>query len=287
MKRNAIAIASFVLGACLVYWVFVPDDPDDASRAGVDRAQVYAAAQVRIERLRKRSDGLVDWAAVKTQFEITLPVIREIDQADPRLHYEYDLAQALRQCAAGDRPDVNQQTLAKGLQHVTVLAIRRELATMAGAGGSERQAAALRAAAFFEGIRPTFTRRDGDFFEGASTLTAAADGALRQLAAAGKTGGDVVGPGRRLEDAICRTYALSVLYEIITIGKLRRTDLTACDVKRAEALVFYRIISDRVKKRDPNADRAIRTILAARYDQMDAIDLETALTRGLPKVPLR
>jgi len=287
VKRTAIAVVSFLMGASLIYWVFAIDDPNDGSRAGVDRAQAYAAAQIQIERLRKPADGPVDWAAVAKQFEITLPVIREIDEANAHLHYEYDLAQALKQCAAGDRPDVNQQTLAKGLQHVTVLAIRRELATVARTTGPDRQAAAMRAAAFFEGIRPTFTRRDGDFFDGASTLTGAADGALRQLAAAGRDQGDVVGPGRRLEDAICRTYALSVLYEIIAIEKLRRIDRTACDVKRAEALVFYRIISDRVKKRDATADRTIRTMLAAGYDKMDAITLETALTRGLPKIPLR
>jgi len=288
VKRTVIAIVSFLVGCSLIYWAFAPDDWSYASQAGVARAKAHAAAQLQIERLRKPSDGPVDWPAVAAQFEITLPLVREIDKAHPRLHYEHDIARALEKCTVGSRPDVNEQTLAKGLQHVTVLAIRGELETIARATGPDRHAAAIRITALFEGIRPTFTRRDSDFFPAAPALTPAADDALKQLAAAAASEQhDVVGPGRRLEDALCRTYALSVLYEIVAIEKLRSADRPACDVKRAEALIFYRIIADRVKKRDPNADQAIGVILTADYDKMDAFALENALTRGLPKVPLR
>jgi len=286
MRKAVLTVASVILGAGLVYWLYDPGpDQPDPRQAGLDRARAYAEAQVQIERVRKRRDAPVDWAAVREQLGITLAVVREIDEA-ANLDYAKGLVAALDKCAAGQSPGANQQLIAKGLQHVTVLAIRRELALLAQAEGPHREAAAQRVAAFFEGIRPTFVRRDKDFFPGRGVLTPEADAALRDLAAAARRKGQTVGAGRQLEDLICRTYALSVLYEVQQIARLRHSDRAACAVKRVEGQVFYRIIRDRIARRDPRADETIRTTLEADYDTMDPAALEAALRRGLGPVPL-
>jgi len=270
------------LGAGLVFWAY---GPDEADVPGLARARAYAAAQVQIERLRKVSEGPVDWDAVAQQFQITLPVVREIDRAH-ELSYATQIPVALGKCGEGSRPDVNQQVLAKGLQHVTVLAIRRELGELAGAAGTNRRAAAARAVALFEGIRPTFTRRDKDFFPGVNALTAAADAGLKQIEAAARQDGDIVGAGRALEQAIARTYALSVLYEIRQIERLRDGDRAACDVKRAEAIIFYRVIYDRIKTRDAKtAGTLLSYLINTDFDTMEAGAVEAALRKGLGNIP--
>ena len=282
MKKTVIALAAIALGAGLVFWLY---GSEQADLPGVDLARAYAAAQVRIERLRKPAEGPVDWDAIAKQFEIALPIVRRIDQAHG-LNYARQIPAALGKCVTGNRPDVNQQVLAKGLQHVTVLAIRGELATLAGAAGLDRRAAAARAVALFEGIRPTFTRRDKDLFPGANTLTAAAEAGLKQIDAAGRND-DAVGAGRELERAIARTYALSVLYEVQEIERLRASDRAACDVKRAEAIIFYRIIYDRIKMRDETTAATLLTYLInTDFDKMEAGAVEAALRKGLGNIPL-
>ena len=288
MKKALIATASIALGAGVMYWIY---GPDSGSRSGdgqdeLSRVRAYAAAEVEIERLRKPPDGAVDWDAVRKQLAITLVVVREIDKAF-NLDYEKGLVEALDKCVAGDRSACNQQLIAKGLQHVTVLAIRRELAAMALAAGAHREAAAKRAVAFFEGIRPTLVRRDKDFFPGRGELVPAADAGLRQVMAASRLAGDTVAAGRQFEQAIFRTYALSVLYEVQEIQRLRHSYRRKCEVKRIEGQMFYRIIRPRIKQQDALADETIRTILSADYDNMDPGALESALRRGLGRIPLR
>ena len=287
MKKAVITVASIVIGAGLIYWLYGRGGgPVDTSPARLARSRAYADAQVQIERLRKGTDGSVGWPAVRKQLAIALDVVREIDKA-ANLDYAKGFVAALDKCAAGDRPDANQQLIAKGLQHVTVLAIRLELETMAQTSGAERQAAGQRVAALFEGIRPTFARRDKDFFPGRGALMPAADASLKQLMAAARYGGQTIGTGRELEDTICRTYALSVLYEIRQIENLRHSDRAKCAVKRIEAQVFYRIIRERIVKHDARADETILAILGTDYDTMDAGAMEDALKRGLGRMPLR
>ena len=153
---------------------------------------------------------------------------------------------------------------------------------------SIRRAASEDIAAYFEGIRPTFVRRDKDFFGGERTLEASADQALEHLnrAAEGRPG-EIFAARRELEDAIARTYALSVLYEVEEIERLRATDRAACDVKRKEAEIFYRIVRPRVRRRDPKADGTIVAMLTGSYDAMSAKAIEESLKKGLPEVPLR
>jgi len=274
--------AIVVVLACALSSGCQPSAPEGQSLAEV---KDYAAAEVQIERLRKQKDGPTDWAAIEQQLRITRPMVKAIDGA-LGLTYEEDIAAALRKCKSGERPKVHQQVLAKGLQHVTVAAIGRELDAMAKASGAERSAAAARISALFEGIRPTFVRRDSDYFSGEKALEPAADAALEQLKSAAESG-EIFGPRKSLEEAIARTYALCVLYEIEEIEKLREKDLAACDVKRMEAVIFYRIIEDRIRRFAPDADATISAILDAGYDKMDVPLLVANLRNGLPGIPLK
>jgi len=251
--------------------------------SGLAKVKAYSAAEVEIEHLRKQKAP--DWAAIAKAYEKANEVVKEIDRREGT-SYDAEIRQALKKCAAGERPRVHQQTVAKGLQHVTVLAIRRELRLMAGSEESSGLAAGV--AACFEGIRPTFSRRDRDYFGGKSTLEAAAEKALARLAKAEKPkGAELLAAQRELKDIIARTYALCVLYEVEQVAKLRDRDRDECDVKRAEAVIFYRIIASRVKDKNPKAHETISAMLAGSYEAMDPVVLDAQLKKGLPGLPLR
>ncbi len=250
-------------------------DPDGGGPFALKEAVSFAEAEVTVERLRKASDGPVDWDRVAREVAAAMPVVRRID-ASAGTGYAAEINAALEKCAAGTRPRVNQQVIAKGLQHVAVLAI----------GQCLDAGAATVAAAFFEGIRPTFARRDRDFFDARPTLEAEADAALEEIAAAAETG-DVVSARRRLDRAILRTYGLCVLYEIRQIEQLRDSDRPACAVKQKEAAVFYRIIAERVRRNAPGAHDRIRAMLDGDYGTMDADALVETLATGLGDIPLR
>lgn len=255
------------------------EEQPDSELASIE---TYAEAEVAIERMRKQEDP--DWDAISSQYEITSAIVKGVDS---RWATDYDeqIRQALNRCGAGQKVKVNQQILAKGLQHVTVLAITDELNRMAESGDVARETAPRHVAAYFEGIRPTFVRRDKDFFGGKKTLEAAADMAIRRLSEADSAG--LLAARRELDDVIVRTYALSVMYEIMEVEKLRDLDRDKCDVKRKEAEIFYRIIEARVKKRSPKAHEIISNMLAGNYDTMDATILDEHLRTGLGGLALR
>ena len=243
----------------------------------LDHIREMAAAQVSIERMRKQKAP--DWTKIKDKYEVLAPMVKQTD-AQKSLAYDREIRAAIKKCAAGEKTKVNMQTLAKGLQHVVVLNIRDELSLLGESDGAGKRIAAL-----FEGIRPTFTRRDKDFYKAEPTLEKAADRALGQI----KKGGDKVSltAPRELADIIDRTYGLCVLYEIIKVEKLRDTDTKSCEVKVKEADIFYRIIQDRIKKHDAKAHEVISGMLKAGYDRMDADLLETYLNQGLSGISLR
>jgi hypothetical protein len=205
--------------------------------------------------------------------------VRQTDAAQ-QLNYQDEIAAALVKCAAGQRVKVYQQVLAKGLQHIVVLNIHSELDQI-----GKRADAPQRIAAYFDGIRPTFTRRDKDYFKARPTLEAAADKAIGALLKAGQA--QALTARRELVDSIDRTYALSVLYEILAVEKLKDTDPAKCDVKVKEAEIFYRIIQPRIQKTHPQADATINRMLAGGFDQMNAALLEEKLNQGLTGITLR
>jgi hypothetical protein len=250
-------------------------DTDDETRTATLRAGQYAQSQVQIERLRKARDTPTDWKAISKELTKTMPIVREID-SHCGTSYEDEISNAMKKCSAGKKPKVNQQIVAKGLQHVTVLAIERELDA----------SRAETAAALFEGIRPTFTRRDRDFFKGTATLEKAADSAIAEIRSSAGTG-DILSARRRLDDVIGRTYALCVLYEIQEIERLRHSDLDSCEVKHMEAKIFYRIIAKRIERHSPESHEQITNMLQSDYSKMNAAILETSLVTGLGGVPLR
>ena len=245
----------------------------DSELAGIE---AYAKAEVTIERMRKQEEP--DWDAIKAQYEITSAIVKKYD-AKLGMQYDGQIRQALSKCAAGEKVKVNQQTLAKGLQHVTVLAIRDELDAM------DKSVSAKRIKAYFEGIRPSFVRRDKDFFGENKTLQTAADTALERLAKADSA--DYLTARREIEDVIARTYSLCVLFEIMEIEKYRDTDLAICEVKKTEAVVFYRIIEPRIKKRSPKIAEKISSMLNGNYATMDSAALEKNLKAGLVPISLR
>jgi hypothetical protein len=245
-----------------------------AATPALDEIKAFADAQITIERLRKQKT--VDWDAISAQFEICADLVRKAD-THFSLNYDTEIRAALVECKAGNKVRVNQQTLAKGLQHIAVLFIQKELYNPPSMEGS-----ADRIAAWFEGIRPTFTRRDKDFFQADPTLEAAAGKAIFELS----RGANIMAR-RNLDDVIHRTYALSVLYEIIKVEELRGSNRDACEVKVKEAEIFYRIIEARVKKNSAAAHGAITAMLAADYDAMSVAVLEKQLKTGLGRIPLR
>ncbi|MHC4645534.1 MAG: hypothetical protein ACYTBJ_08525 [Planctomycetota bacterium] len=255
------------------------EKPADSELAGI---KAYAEAQVTIERLRKQTDP--GWDAISSKYEITSKTVRQIDAAWGTV-YDKQIRAVLKKCAAGEKVKVNQQILAKGLQHVTVLVVTGELDRMAESTQAERKVAAEHIAAYFEGIRPTLTRRDTDFFGRKKTLETSADTALGHLSEAGSAG--LLAARREIEDVIARTYALSVLYEIMEIEKARDSDRDKCDVKRKEAEIFYRIIEPRVKRNNPKMHEIVSNTLAGSYDTMDAKAVEQYLITGLGLPALR
>ncbi len=236
-----------------------------------------AKAEVTIERLRKEKP--VNWDAVGAELDKTMPLLKAADAAAGTT-YEKEIPAALADCRAGKDAKVAQQVLAKGLQHAAVLYIQDNLGKL-----QNDSEAAAKTAACFEGIRPTLTRRDKDFFAPAKTLEEAADRALAALKDAGN------GPGawtaaRELLDVLDRTYALSLLYEIQEIEKLRDKDLPECAVKKKEGEMFWRILSPRVQKSSPKAHETITAMLASDYGAMDSKAMKEALSQGLPGIKL-
>jgi hypothetical protein len=255
-------------------------DNRDSTSSNLAAITEYAKAEVTIERLRK--EPRPDWTAIAAHYEITSVTVKSIDAKHKR-DYDVEIRQALDKCTAGQKPKVNQQVLAKGLQHVTVLAINDQLDAMAKSDDA-RSADAKIIAAYFEGIRPTFVRRDKDFFAGEKTLEKAAEQSLEHLSKAGVA--DLLTARRELEDAITRTYGLCVLFEIMDIEKLRDSDLDKCEVKRKEAQIFYRIIEPKVR-RSSTSHQTIVNMLNAAYDAMNAAVLEENLQKALGPIKLR
>jgi len=268
---------SLLLAACLVGCGHKQEPASDLAQI-----KAYAKAEVTIERMRKHQNP--DWAAIASQYEITSAIVKRID-GKWATDYDIQIRRVLDKCAAGEKVKVNQQILAKGLQHVTVMAITDELDAMAGSDVAGRKAAFERIGAYFEGIRPTFIRRDKDFFGQNKTLESAAEAAIEQLSRADSS--TLLTARRELEDVIARTYALCVLFEIMDIEKLRSSDLDKCEVKQKEAEIFYRIIKPRIQKRGAKTSQIIANMLAGDYDIMDAKALENYLTAGLAMPSLR
>ena len=254
----------------------------DSSGPELDAIKAYAKAEVTIERLRKQKAP--DWDAIGAQYEITSAAVKRID-AKHGTDYDGEIRRALKKIASGERVKVNQQVLAKGLQHVTVLAIMQELDSMVKSDSAGRRGGALRVAAYFEGIRPTFVRRDADFFAESRLLEKTADVAIKGLSSGDSA--SFVTARRELEDILARTYSLCVLYEVMEVERLRGSDLGGCDVKRSEAVIFYRIVQARIRKRSAKADEVIRNMLDGSYDTMDSKVLESNLQAGLGGVVLR
>lgn len=277
MMRISVVIAA-VLWSTAGWWGCAGKERHTADTA---EARRFAAAETAIEHLRKQVP--VDWRAVRKQVDVTLPLIRRAD-AGEGTSYAVEITAAMDACTRDEQANVRQQVIAKGLQHVAVIMIRCELDRLSAA--QETRSAAV-TEAYFEGIRPTFARRDRDFFNGGPILEQAADNALAALRHACENRTDIVGAARELEDSIARTYALSVLYEVQEIAGLRDNDPAACDVKRMEAVIFYRIIADRIKRISMESDRVIRSMLAAEYTSMDAAVIREQLAASLPGIQLQ
>jgi hypothetical protein len=251
---------------------------EDKNTTIPDMAMVKQYVTVVQEIEKNRNSKKPDWAVIDAQYELTLPVVKEID-AKYKTRYAEELPDALKKIAAGEKVKINGQVVGKGFQHITVLGIRQELDVMASASAEGRKVCAEKIATYFEVIRPTFARRDKGFFDGKKTLETAADKAMEQLAKADK--GDLLIASRGLEDAIARTYALSMLYEIGEVEKLRDSDIAACDVKRVEAKMFYRIIQPRVEKRSPKTNEILLNTLRGSFGAMNAETVEKEITSGL------
>jgi hypothetical protein len=232
------------------------------------KARAYAMAEIEIEYLRQSSE----WSKIKRKLKICLPTVERIDT----LHgtdYAVQIPDALQKCAQGENAPVNQQTFAKGLQHVAVLAMRDEMTRITEPGNL----AAKKTAAYFEGIRPTFIRRDENFFSSSSVLESGADDALQNLLAENTDSTTLQKSIGDLSDVINRTYALCVLFEFEDIAEKRGKDLKTCEKKLAEAEIFYRIIKNQVHSKSPEADSMISQMLSDGIEQIDPVTAKAAL----------
>ncbi|MCP4746242.1 MAG: hypothetical protein GY874_08890 [Desulfobacteraceae bacterium] len=258
---------------------FLPCAADCKATLGIEEIKAYAAAGVKIEHLRKHKT--VDWEKIETLFaKDAAKVVEKTDRAKGT-DYSRAIAQALEQCRKGLKARVNQQILAKGLQHITVLNIFGLCdALMRG-----EAAAGPKISAFFEEIRPTFVRRDKDFFASAGKLEKTAELALEHLSQGPSE--DLYTYKTDLENIILRTYALSVLYEIMEIEKFLQTNPDKCAVKQMEAMIFYRIIAGRVKRNSADAHNTITRMLDGSYSMMKASILEENLKKGLRGISLK
>jgi len=242
----------------------------------------FARAEVNIEMMRKQTNP--DWEAIKEQYEITSDIVRKIDEKW-NLDYNNEIRIALEKCTKDEKIKVNQQILAKGLQHIAVLAIQNELEEMSKADENDRIIYTNRIREYFEGIRPTFVRRDQNFFPQTKTLETAANNALQNLQK--NDSGSLITAKRELDDVILRTYALCVLFEIMELEKYRETDIETCDVKLIEAKIFYRILQPYIRKYKPQNDELITNVLNANYDSMNSELLEKYLSESLSWIELR
>ncbi|MBF0223830.1 MAG: hypothetical protein HQK76_00120 [Desulfobacterales bacterium] len=247
------------------------------SNMGIESIKAYAKAQITIEQLRKQKE--VNWSQITKQYEITAPIVKEIE-SKYGMNYDTEIREALKNCEANENSKVNQQIIAKGLQHISVMAIQDELKKV-----EKSHDASQKIAAFFEGIRPTFARRDSDFFKDKKNLEASAEQAIKILL--NKDTKNYLTARMELESVLTRTYALSVLFEVLEIESLRDSKISDCDVKRMEALVFYRVIQAKIKKRSPSSDELISNMLNRSYETMNAKILEENLNLGLSGIKLR
>ncbi len=242
----------------------------------IDSIKAYADAEVAIEHLRKQKSP--DWGKISKQYLETESFVKMTDKKWGTT-YISEINEAIKRCTAGDQVKVNQQTLAKGLQHITVLNMIDAMDSI-----SKDPLAGKKLSTFFEGIRPTFIRRDKDFFKSKKTLEKTADESIIRFLKAESA--DLLTARRALEDAIAKTYALCVLFEIMEVEKLRDSDIPKCDVKRMEAVIFYRIIQPRIKKRSPKADEVITNLINGSYKTMDVSVLKKYLETGLKGIKL-
>jgi len=263
-----------LLSICLI--VTVACQPEDKHSKNLAYLKEFAKAEVAIERMRKKSPP--DWNAIKEQYRICSKLVKEVDEKN-NTKYHGAITEAIEKCADNKHAKVNQQTLAKGLQHIVVMQIRDSIRSMATADLKTRKRITNEIAALFEGIRPTFIRRDTDYFNGDKPLETEADLALAALKAG--TDADYITAATRLERIVNRTYALCVLFEMQSIETLRETDISKCDVKLAEAVIFYRVIAPRIKKADRKAHQTIAATLDAEYSAVNSELLLDALNRGL------
>jgi len=257
----------------------------DNYKESLAKIKTFVEAEIKIESLRKQQPA--DWNEIKKQYELTIPIVSEIDSKFGTT-YKQEIQAALADCIQGQNVKVVQQIIAKGLQHIAVLAMTEKLDLMTTSENKkEKKYAAKYITACFEGIRPTFTRRDKDFFAGKQVLESSAEQGLDQLkkTATGKPA-DVISARRTFEQAIMRTYALSILFEILEVEKFRATNREECDVKRMEALIFYRIIQKSIKKQNPTNDTSISAMLNGSFENMNSKTLEELLQKGMPGISL-
>ena len=273
-KINLMLILSFLFFGCNSTQKNI--DPE------LENIKNFAQAEVMIERMRKQANP--DWEAIREQFKITSDIVGKIDEKMD-IDYDNEIKAALEKCSKDEKVKVNQQVLAKGLQHIAVLAIKDELEEMSRAEEQERIIHIKRIIEYFEGIRPTFIRRDRDFFPETKMLETSANNALMNLQK--NDAGSLITAKRELDDIILRTYALCVLFEIMELEKYRATDTGTCDVKLMEGRIFYRIIQPEIQKNKPKNDQLITTMLNASYETMNSALLAKYLSESFSDFDLR
>lgn len=240
----------------------VSEDKHDTIKESYNR---LADSQIKIENLRKNK--VVNWDEIKSVYMKNLSTVRSFDE-EFQTDYENEISEAFEKCEKDEEAKVNQQIFAKGLQHINTSLIFKELSVML--KSKEKDIHVERIKALFEGIRPTFTRRDKDFFNSESTLEKAADEAISALPG--------IDGATYLEKAIMKTYSYSVIYEIMSIEELRDSKPEDCKVKLKEAEVFYRIIEPKIKKNNPDTDTFIQNMLRSSFENMNSAVLKEKIS---------
>jgi hypothetical protein len=217
-----------------------------------------------------------DWAKIEAQFQLTLPVIKDID-AKYNKSFEQTISTAIEKLASGkSKPsEFNNIIVEKSYGQVTVFAIQQELDLMGKATPADMKAGAEKVAAYFEVIRPIYD----DIFESEKGIEKQADKAIAKLQKANKS--ELLMASRQLEDVLAKTYAVSVLFEASEAVDNIEKDPLLADRHQLEAMMCYEIIQPRIEKHSPKTNEKILTMLKGKLNTINVEELEKNLETGL------
>ncbi|MBN2738826.1 MAG: hypothetical protein JXR70_17720 [Spirochaetales bacterium] len=245
----------------------------------LDDIRLYVDTQNSLVRMQRQEN--CDWDQVRALFKKVEPFVAIIDEYGGSKYLE-EIPEAIEKCAAGENMVVNSQITGKGFNHITFLAIERELDRMYRSENMAENAKGI--AALAEGIRAPFQRRDRNFFPETKEMEKGFDECLKSLADSNKSNFPVI--RRKFEDHMFRNFALCVYYEIHETQVNRDENQELAERHLMEGVVYYRIIADRVKKNNHKSHVFLSNMLNSTIYKADETSFMDYLKQGMGDIPL-